>query len=100
MKNLKSILLIIISVIILKCEISFSQVSQDWVRNYSSTQLNNQIPYDAVTDTSGNIYITGSTCRGYSTIDMVTIKYNSSGEYVWGKTINASVTDYSNESGR
>lgn len=100
MKNLKTILLIIISILIFECENSYSQVIQDWVKNYSSTQLNNQIPYDAVTDTLGNIYITGSTSRGYSSIDMVTIKYNSSGVYLWGKTFNASVTDYSNETGR
>ena len=99
MKKLKIILLLAISIFV-KPETSFSQVVQDWVKKYSSTQLNNQIPYDAVTDTLGNIYITGSTSRGYSTIDMVTIKYNASGVYLWGKTFNASVTDYSNETGR
>ncbi len=100
MNNFKHTLIFIVTIIILTCSSSISQVTQDWVKNYSSSQLNNQIPYDAVTDTSGNIYITGSTSRGYSTYDMVTLKYNPAGVYVWCKTYNSSVTDYSNETGR
>ena len=55
--------------------VSNSQITQDWVKSYSSIQLNSQIAFDAVTDSAGNIYVTGSTSRGYDLPDMVTIKY-------------------------
>ncbi|MEO8209100.1 MAG: SBBP repeat-containing protein, partial [bacterium] len=100
MKNLKLNLLVLICILVLTCEMSFAQVIQDWVKSYSSPQLNAQIAYDVVTDTAGNVYVTGTTSRGYSTYDMVTLKYNAAGGYVWGKTFNSTTTDYSNEVGR
>ncbi|MEO8666006.1 MAG: SBBP repeat-containing protein, partial [Ignavibacteria bacterium] len=67
MKNLISNLLLVTILLLLNSGVSNSQVSMDWVKSYSSPQLNAQIAYDVATDTAGNIYISGTTSRGYST---------------------------------
>ncbi|MDZ4711896.1 MAG: SBBP repeat-containing protein [bacterium] len=98
MKNLKLNLVFI--VLFLLTGISTGQVSLDWEKNHSSQQLNAQVSYDAVTDTNGNVYVTGSTARGYDLTDMVTVKYNSAGNYIWGKSYDFPGNDYSVEVGR
>ncbi|MBK8553139.1 MAG: SBBP repeat-containing protein [Ignavibacteria bacterium] len=87
MKNLKLNLLILISIFLSNVEMSLGQVTFDWAKRYSSNQLNAQIAYDVVTDANGNVYVTGNTARGSDVIDMVTIKYNSAGNYIWGKVM-------------
>ncbi|MBK7253123.1 MAG: SBBP repeat-containing protein [Ignavibacteria bacterium] len=100
MKNLKLNLLILIPLIFLKNEMSFAQATLEWAKNYGSTQLNAQIAYDVAADTNGNIYVTGNTSRGSDVTDMVTIKYSSAGNYLWGKIYDFPGYDYSSESGR
>ena len=100
MKNLKLNLLILIPILFLINEMSFAQATLEWVKNYSSTQLNAQIAYDVAADTNGNIYVTGNTSRGSDVTDMVTIKYSSAGNYLWGKIYDFPGYDYSSESGR
>ena len=100
MKNLKLSILILISLIAFDKEISFAQATLEWAKSYSINQLNAQIAYDAVTDTNGNIYVTGNTARGSDVVDMVTIKYSSAGNYIWGKSYDFPGYDYSSETGR
>lgn len=99
MKNLRLNLLILVSIFFLINEMSFAQVSLEWAKTYSHPAGRSQVPYDIVTDTSGNIYMTGVNSNGYSLNDMVTVKYNSSGQYQWGKTFNLS-SDYTAETGK
>lgn len=99
MKNLRLILLIIVSVFLLKSEMTFAQEGLQWAKHYSDPGARSQIAYDLVTDKSGNVYITGMNSNGYNVNDMVTIKYNSSGQYKWGRTYNTS-SQYTGEFGK
>ena len=96
MKNLKLILLSMC--IFLTGEISFAQSTLEWV-NRVNIGASSQTAYDVVTDTTGNIYITGSHTKGYSETDMVTVKYNSAGQYEWARSYNLS-SDYTSEIGK
>ncbi|MBK9332720.1 MAG: SBBP repeat-containing protein [Ignavibacteria bacterium] len=78
--------------------ISFSQTTLEWANKFS-IGASSQTAYDIATDSSGNIYVTGSHSKGYSETDMVTVKYNSSGQYQWARTYNLS-PDYTSEVGK
>src|SRR5436309_13057226 len=73
------------------------QVSQSWVRKYNGPGGNRiDIATAIVSDSSGNIYVTGQS-QGYgNNYDYVTIKYNSSGVQQWLARYNApgDTTDY------
>ena len=99
MKNIRVILLLTIYLIFYKSDISYSQITFEWVKTYSSPELNAQIAYDVVTDTSGNVYVTGATSRGNDNRDLVTIKYDPAGNYLWGRNYDSPAYDYSNEAG-
>jgi uncharacterized delta-60 repeat protein len=60
-------------------------VQQSWVARYSgpSTGTNQDIPRAIITDSSGNVYVTGSSPATNGTFDIVTVKYDASGNQVW-----------------
>jgi len=99
MKNLIMNLIIIIVLVFTLNKTALAQATFEWSKNFNAGGNNNQIAYDAVTDTNGNVYMTGVHSRGYSENDMVTVKYNSSGQYQWGKTYNLS-SEYTQEVGK
>ncbi|MFA5012293.1 MAG: SBBP repeat-containing protein [Ignavibacteria bacterium] len=65
----------------------FSQVYQEWIRHYSSIGNKTDYAIRVVTDRNNNVYVTGNTANDTTTfgdnVDIVTIKYNSTGEVKW-----------------
>src|SRR6266498_373634 len=61
----------------------------DWVRNYSSGyDPAFAFAYALAVDTSGNVYVTGSSYGANGLADYATIKYRSSGETLWVQRYN------------
>ena len=86
---MKKLFLEIFLILFLTAGTSHSQVTEDWVRKFSTDQQSIQESYDAVTDVYGNVYVAGRTSLGFSGYDMVLVKYNSAGNYIWGKTFHS-----------
>lgn len=58
--------------------------SQIWIQYYNGTNSTNDVASAVCLDASGNVYVTGgSEGTSGALIDMVTIKYNSSGAQQW-----------------
>jgi len=57
---------------------------QQWVQRYTGTgDEYDFLPLSLAVDTSGNVYVTGSSYGGGTADDYATIKYNSSGDSLW-----------------
>ena len=74
---------IILTILIILCSllIANSQPNTEWVQRYNSASNFSDYVNDMFVDGQGNIYITG-----YSNGDILTLKYNTSGELKWVKT--------------
>ena len=64
-----------------------AQVTQEWVRKFVGSGLDN--PAGIAADNSGNIYITGNNNWGFSTADIYLVRYNSSGLQTGGILYNS-----------
>jgi len=63
--------------------------AQQWVKNYNGVSNFHDRGVDIKTDASGFIYVTGRSQKiSDGTSDVVTLKYNSSGDVIWSKTYN------------
>lgn len=62
---------------------SYSQINFGWVSYYNGTSNIADVGKAVITDTSGNIYITGYSTNNGTYQDYTTIKYNSSGVQLW-----------------
>lgn len=88
MKTLSKILYISVLVFIFTISISNNLLSQpvtEWVQRYNSPGNFNDDLIDMVLDKEGNTYITGNTGNP---LDIVTLKYSSSGNLLWSRTYN------------
>lgn len=100
MKNFITILLMQLAMVVITTGNSSSQVL-DWAKSYSPADNSAQHPNGGVVDADGNLYIVGSTSKGISQSDIVLVKYNVTGQYVWGRTYDGSSTGtYSNDFGK
>jgi len=81
--------MIIIVTAFVFCTSSSSQVTEEWVKHFNGVSNAQDFPTGIAVDNSGNVYITGISIGVGSTVnpwDIVTIKYNSTGEEVWVRT--------------
>src|SRR5690349_17194541 len=68
---------------VLNIQISNSQVGPLWTQRYNGTADSTDYANKMTVDTSGNVYVTGSSRGSGTNSDYVTIKYNSEGTIQW-----------------
>jgi len=77
-----------------------SSGTKQWTKQLGTSEY--ELGIDVTSDSSGNIYVTGSTYGGldgntyYGKSDIFLVKYNSSGTKQWTKQLGTSVKDYGN----
>lgn len=59
-----------------------------WVRNTNGPWGDHDYPADFIVDDSGNVFVTGYTNGAWTYRDIMTVKYNSSGDTAWIRTYN------------
>ena len=81
-KLITSVILFLISV-----NITYSQISEDWIQRFTSDSIRNESVNDMFIDAAGNVYVTGSQRAlpfpNQAQIQAVTVKYNSQGIQQW-----------------
>lgn len=71
--------------------------SLTWARSYYHSDKIAQTGYDLVVDGSGNVYVAGDVYNksgGNQNLNMVVVKYNSSGTLQWAKVYDGAGKDY------
>ena len=81
---MKTILILAVMLITYTLNVG-AQVSEEWVKRYSGTGNQDDRAYDAVTDASGNLYVTGQVFGLLGESNFATIKYDAAGNTVWSK---------------
>ncbi len=59
-----------------------------WVRSYNGPGNDQDIAYALAVDSSGNVYVTGASYGGASSLDYATIKYAPNGDTLWVRSYN------------
>ena len=67
-----------------------------WTRKYNGSANGNELASDLISDTSGNIYVTGSSFGPGTINDFILVKYNSNGDEMWAQTYNGPVNGNDN----
>ncbi|MCU7547543.1 SBBP repeat-containing protein [Chitinophagaceae bacterium LB-8] len=67
--------------------LSFTQVTEQWVRRYNSLENEFDYTYDLAVDASGNVYVTGLVSEETAS-DYTTIKYDAAGNELWVRRFN------------
>jgi len=65
-----------------------AQVSEEWVSRYSGPVNNYNSSNSIAIDSEGNVYVTGTSAGNNSGLDIILIKYNSTGSSLWTKRFN------------
>jgi uncharacterized delta-60 repeat protein len=61
---------------------------QEWIARYDGPENNNDDPVALTVDANNNVYVTGSSYSDRSSLDFLTVKYNTSGNIQWVRAFN------------
>lgn len=67
--------------------------NQLWVQRYNPSGNQTSSAYAIVVDSSGNVYVTGSSRHSTTNEDWATLKYNASGTLIWERRFNNSTVN-------
>jgi hypothetical protein len=67
---------------------TFAQVDTAWVRTYNGPGNSGDFGYAMAVDGAGNVYVTGGSAGGGTTLDYATIKYYPNGDTAWVRRYN------------
>ncbi|OQP40072.1 hypothetical protein A4H97_17825 [Niastella yeongjuensis] len=81
---------LLLTACIILANISFSQLSQEWVSRYNGSGNGSDGARSLALDKDGNVYVTGSTTGTTSGLDYRTIKYSPAGQVLWKTVWNGS----------
>jgi hypothetical protein len=81
--------LLILSINILLTKVSYSQVSQEWVRRYSGISSSGSQGKSIKLDSESNVYVLVSASTDTSSNDYCVIKYSPSGTLLWQAIYNS-----------
>jgi uncharacterized delta-60 repeat protein len=71
-----------------------SNGDQQWAQRYNGPGNDYDAPYGIALDSSGNVYVTGTSTGDGTGFDYTTIKYNNDGVQQWAKSYNGSGNGY------
>jgi uncharacterized delta-60 repeat protein len=71
-----------------------SNGDQQWAQRYNGVGNGYDAPYGIALDTSGNVYVTGTSTGDGTGFDYTTIKYNTDGQQQWAQSYNGSGNGY------
>jgi hypothetical protein len=60
-----------------------SSGTRKWVASFDGTGHGTDVPTRTAADDSGNVYVAGTSYSSYGTSDLVTLKYDHSGNEIW-----------------
>lgn len=70
-----------------------SSGTQQWTQRYNGTGNSFDEPWDIISDSVGNVYVTGQSNQNSSNSDYLTIKYNTNGVQQWVSRFNGPAND-------
>jgi uncharacterized delta-60 repeat protein len=71
-----------------------SNGDQQWAQRYNGVGNGYDAPYGIALDTSGNVYVTGTSTGDETGFDYTTIKFNTDGQQQWVQSYNGSGNGY------
>ena len=83
--EMKTIFILTTLIVITSVNI-YSQVSEEWVKRYTSSGDQDDRGSDVVTDAAGNVYVTGTVRGLFGDANFYTIKYDAAGTVLWAKS--------------
>lgn len=80
-------------ILIITNSFSYSQPALAWSQRYNGPPSQSDEAVSIAVDANGNSYVTGSAFAANGTLDIVTIKYNVSGQQLWLQSYNGTAND-------
>ena len=71
-----------------------SNGDQQWAERYNGPGNDYDAPYGIALDSSGNVYVTGTSTGDGTGFDYTTIKFNNDGQQQWAKSYNGTGNSY------